>query len=220
MDKNPFRKQAQGREKENNRDEKVGREEHGEKCIQHRGEEFNRLKKSFNALKRRLIRHLSNTFINVIHSFLSNYIKYLLPKPTIISFLSNHLNIMALTDPIIDNRTPAQQIAARVLASIPQQADQIEQLYNDNYDAIWHTPGVDPQDVLTAMVDAAGNPVAAQVFALTNQIMGLARPSALKSVPPQYTYAVNADGSITLTPVPLPPAPAMTPDGPVEEGAV
>lgn len=126
---------------------------------------------------------------------------------------------MALTDPIIDTRTPAQQIAARVLASIPQQADQIERLYNDNYDAIWRTPGVDPQDVLNAMLDAAGNPVAAQVFSLTNQIIGLARPSALKSVPAIYTYAVNADGSITLTPVPLPPAPEMTPDGPVSEAS-
>ena len=38
MDKNPFRKQAQRREKENNRDEEVEREEHGEKCIQDRGE--------------------------------------------------------------------------------------------------------------------------------------------------------------------------------------
>ena len=33
MDKNPFRKQSQGREKENNRDEKVGREERGEEKI-------------------------------------------------------------------------------------------------------------------------------------------------------------------------------------------
>ena len=37
MDKNPFRKQAQGREKDNTRDEKVEREEHGEKCIEDKG---------------------------------------------------------------------------------------------------------------------------------------------------------------------------------------
>lgn len=116
---------------------------------------------------------------------------------------------MALTDHTPDARTPAQQIANLVRNSIPRQADQIERAYKLNYERIWNTPGVDPVDVLAELGPAAG-----PIFALTNQIMYLARPAALMSIPSKYTYVVNEDGTITLTLVVQPDEPADEPPAP------
>ena len=96
-----------------------------------------------------------------------------------------------------NNKTRAENLASQLLLDAERQASQIAMLYEINYRKLWMTPGVDPKDVFAALGTSA-----ALLFQVTNTTMGVAAPDKLKSIPSQYTYAINPDGSITLADVP------------------
>lgn len=117
-----------------------------------------------------------------------------------------------LTNNVTDTRTKAQKIADMVILDFKRLAAQVTTTYQRDYDAIYSTPDVNPQDVLdafsTSQVDSTAN--ALVVFTTINSVMGVVAPDELKSVPDAYSpYTVDqATGKITLA---IPPAPEPTP---------
>lgn len=95
-------------------------------------------------------------------------------------------------------QTPAQLTATRITNDIRRAYNQMIQVFNTSSRLIWNNTQASPEEMFTAFgTDAAQLFVmSGAIITLANTVAGVSLPSP---VPPNYSFTINNDGSVTLS---------------------